>query len=218
MSAPNLQGYVEVHQRIAAFREKHPEGSLQGSYEVRELNGDTLIVYRAAAYRTPDDPRPGIGYASEPVPGRTPYTKDSELMNAETSAWGRALAALGFEVHTGIASANEVRARSDGGNGATSSAPAATGFAVKPDGKSPQRDLTERLLKGAGLSAIVASEVIAHMNEHFARPKISEAIDNLKDEAKAKDTAADLAAKAKAQLALTTPAVPVDDSDLPPAE
>jgi hypothetical protein len=29
--------------------------------------------------------RPGIGMAWEPFPGRTPYTKASELMNAETS-------------------------------------------------------------------------------------------------------------------------------------
>src|SRR5262245_23123987 len=112
MTEPDyLADYVEVSDRIKAFYEKFPEGSLQGSYEVLTVAEATMIVYRAEAYRTPDDARPGVGYASEPVPGKTPYTADSELMNAETSAWGRAIASLGFEVSRGIASANEVRAR-----------------------------------------------------------------------------------------------------------
>lgn len=106
-----LDDYVEVNERVAAFHEKYPDGSLQGSFSVQTIADDTLIVYRAEAYRQPDDTRPGIGYASEPVPGKTPYTKDSELMNAETSAWGRALAALGFEVKRSIASKNEIQAR-----------------------------------------------------------------------------------------------------------
>lgn len=56
---------------------------------------------------------PGIGVAWEPFPGRTPYTKDSELMNAETGAWGRAImAALAADAKKGIASAQEVRNRS----------------------------------------------------------------------------------------------------------
>jgi len=50
--------------------------------------------------------------ASEPVPGKTNFTRDSELMNAETSAWGRALIAVGAaDAKRGIASANEVRNR-----------------------------------------------------------------------------------------------------------
>ena len=39
----------------------------------------------------------------------TPYTRNSEIENAETSAWGRAIAACGIEVRRGIASADEVR-------------------------------------------------------------------------------------------------------------
>ncbi len=54
---------------------------------------------------------PGQGTAWEPVPGPTPFTRDSELQNAETSAWGRAIAALGFKVKDGIASAEDVRNR-----------------------------------------------------------------------------------------------------------
>ena len=77
-----------------------------------EPHEDVFIVYYAAAYRTPDDPRPGIGAAWEPYPGQTPYTAGSELMNAETSAWGRAIvAALAGDSKKGVASRQEVKAR-----------------------------------------------------------------------------------------------------------
>jgi hypothetical protein len=110
----NMDDYVDVAARIAQFADKYPDGSLQAELEPLR-NGDTLVGWlcRAKAYRTPDDPRPGIGHAVEPVPGKTPYTKDSEAMNAETSAWGRAIIALGFQTKK-IASANEVRNRQEG--------------------------------------------------------------------------------------------------------
>ena len=102
-------GYVEVSERIQEFRDKHPDGSLQA--EIVELRDD-LVIVKAYAYRTPDDPMPGTGLASEPIPGKTNFTRDSELMNAETSAWGRALIAVGAaDAKRGIASANEVRNR-----------------------------------------------------------------------------------------------------------
>lgn len=118
--AHDLSGYEEVPDRIVRFYSDHPEGSLCcQSVEYRELpaahlNGEPCvhIIYHALAYRHPEDAHPGHGMASEPVPGLTPYTKGSELMNAETSAWGRALAALGY-VGKKIASADEVRARQD---------------------------------------------------------------------------------------------------------
>jgi hypothetical protein len=106
---PNLDNYVEVNERIVEFYKRYPNGSLQSEYV--PVSSPDLVVVKAYAYRTPDDPRPGMGLASEPFPGKTPYTKDSELMNAETSAWGRALAALGFEVKRAIASREEVRNR-----------------------------------------------------------------------------------------------------------
>jgi hypothetical protein len=131
----DLSDYVEVHDRIAEFYERFPEGSLTGSYVVRDIDGQTLIVYHAKAHRSPDDKHPGDGFASEPFPGHTPYTKGSELMNAETSAWGRAIAATGIAVKRGIASANEVR-----------SAEARAPRKVLAMSKK-QRDFLERLLK-----------------------------------------------------------------------
>jgi hypothetical protein len=101
--------YIDVATRIQIFYDRHPNGSLASEYEIREVMDHTWIVVKAYAYRTPDDPRPGVGHAWEHVPGRTPFTLGSELMVGETSAWGRAIAALGIAVHKGIASAQEVR-------------------------------------------------------------------------------------------------------------
>ena len=108
------QDYIPVNERIAAFIAQYPAGSLRPLWPdepYRVLGeGDTKwLVYGACAYRTPDDPAPGVGLAWEPVPGRTPYTRGSELMVAETSAWGRALAAIGIATNKSIASAEEVR-------------------------------------------------------------------------------------------------------------
>lgn len=101
--------YIDVATRIQTFYEKYPDGSLDSEYEIREVLDHTWIIVKAYAYRTPDDPRPGVGLAWEHVPGRTPYTLGSELMVGQTSSWGRAIASLGIAVHKGIASAQEVR-------------------------------------------------------------------------------------------------------------
>jgi hypothetical protein len=110
--------YVDVAERIRIFRDAYPEGSLRPANPTNPFwiedvpNVGPRLVYVAAAYRHPDDPAPGIGCAWEPLPGRTPYTRDSELMVAETSAWGRAIvAALAADTKRGVASADEVRAR-----------------------------------------------------------------------------------------------------------
>ena len=106
MSGFNMDDYVSVAERIDLFYAKHPDGSLQS--ELVELTPDRVTV-KAHAYRTADDPRPGIGHSSVTIPGSTPYTRGSEIENAETSAWGRAIASLGFEVKRGISSGEEVR-------------------------------------------------------------------------------------------------------------
>lgn len=114
--AQNYKGpldYIDVATRIVEFREKFPEGSLQQvSYEFVKVNGKDWVVYTAAAYRSPTDERPGIGTAWEPIPGPTNFTRDSEVQNAETAAWGRAMvAALAVDTKKGIASSEEVRNR-----------------------------------------------------------------------------------------------------------
>jgi GGDEF domain-containing protein len=108
----SIDDYVDVAERIQNLFDKYPDASLQTiDWGVQEIGGKSFVWYRAAAYRTPDDERPGQGIAWEPFPGPTPYTKDSELMNAETSAYGRAICALGLVSNRKLASRQEVRAR-----------------------------------------------------------------------------------------------------------
>lgn len=122
----SLDDYVDVATRIAEFREQYPEGRLRPAdpaqpYEIKQVQGfdpggdiiqQTFIIVVAAAYRDAGDTEPGIGMAWEVFPGRTPYTRGSELMNAETSAWGRAIiAALASDSRKGVASREEVRNR-----------------------------------------------------------------------------------------------------------
>lgn len=115
----DMDGYVDVAERLRLFRDRHPEGSLQPwnparPFEVVAVGDDrTFIVCVEAAYRHPEDPRPGVGVAWEPLPGKTPYTRDSELMNAQTSAWGRAIVAVLAADTKKIASAQEVRDHQD---------------------------------------------------------------------------------------------------------
>lgn len=110
-----LPNYKTVPERIAEFAAKHPEGVLrQQSLEfLRDFGGFDWIVYTAAAYRTPTDPTPGLGTAWERVPGLTNFTRNSELQNAETSAWGRAIVAtLAADTRVAdIASSNEMQSR-----------------------------------------------------------------------------------------------------------
>jgi hypothetical protein len=107
--------YIDVAARLMDMREKFPDLTMQQvKMEFVQIAGKDWVVYTAAAYRTPDDQRPGIGTAWEPIPGPTPYTKDSEVQNAETAAWGRALVAIGASTKNGIASAEEVTNRTGG--------------------------------------------------------------------------------------------------------
>lgn len=106
-----LDNYVEVKDRILEFYKQYPEGSLRcKEWTISEVGGQHYFVYVAQAFRHPEDPAPAEGIAWEVTPGQTNFTRTSEAMNAETSAWGRAIVALGISADKGIASANEVRA------------------------------------------------------------------------------------------------------------
>lgn len=108
----DLDGYVPVSERIEKWYCDNPDGRIVADPpSVVQLGERVFIASTARAYRTPDDPTPSQGSAWEPYPGPTPYTRDSEAQNAETSAVGRALALAGIEVKRGMASREEVQAR-----------------------------------------------------------------------------------------------------------
>jgi hypothetical protein len=112
----DLGDYVEVKDRIAILYELYPQARLVTG-EVRlttEPDGKPRVMVQGLAYRTPDDPQPGVGWSWMELPGTTSYTKGSEIENTETSAWGRAIASLGILVDRSIASAQEVANKQQG--------------------------------------------------------------------------------------------------------
>lgn len=110
----NLDGYIDVPSRLRAALAKHPDlRVLEQIPEIVTINERTFIQSTVQVYRDPDDPLPTAGTAWEPFPGQTPFTRNSEMMNAATSALGRALGYMGFGLDGSIASANEVRNRQE---------------------------------------------------------------------------------------------------------
>jgi hypothetical protein len=128
-----LKDYVEVRTRIAMFYERWPDGRLvTGKVKVR-MDGDTARVWvQAFAYRTPDDPLPGQGWSWMVLPGTTNFTRGSELENTETSAWGRAIGALGIGIDKSIASANEIANKEEAATPASQNAKEREQLAAKP--------------------------------------------------------------------------------------
>ena len=109
----DLSNYVDVPTRIKQLKAKYPEAVLRPynpaePFRIVDIGGREFIIYTAACYRTPTDPMPAIAVAAEPVLGSSPYTKNSEVMNAETSAWGRAIMAALAVDEPHIASREEV--------------------------------------------------------------------------------------------------------------
>jgi len=106
-----LDNYVDVPHRIKLFYEKYPEGSLQMDPDLQfQTVGDQVIVIgRAYAYRNSSDEKPGVGTAQEYLPGKTNFTRGSEIQNLETSCWGRAIGALGIGIDKAIATKEEVQ-------------------------------------------------------------------------------------------------------------
>jgi hypothetical protein len=104
MSPIDLSNYVDVKERIRQFYERFPDGRLVtiGVKVSDEPDGTPRVWVEAAAYRTPDDALPGRGWSWMVLPGNTNYTRGSEIENTETSAWGRAIGALGIGIAAGM--------------------------------------------------------------------------------------------------------------------
>ena len=94
--------YKTVALRVSEFRKKHPEYTV--STELVEAN-DTLVVMKASISNE-QGRLLATGFAEE-VRAASKINRTSALENAETSAVGRALAALGL-AGTEYASADEV--------------------------------------------------------------------------------------------------------------
>jgi hypothetical protein len=109
----DLSNYVDVPTRFAAALERWPELRIvENRPEVITIADKTFISVTMQAWRTPDDPVPAQATCFEPFPGKTSFTRDSEQMNASTSALGRVLGLM-MSFGPKMASAEEVRNRQE---------------------------------------------------------------------------------------------------------
>jgi hypothetical protein len=110
----NLDNYVDVPTRLRMALEKFPDLRVQESQPIfREVEGKLYLEMHVTLWRDKDDPLPMIAYCWEPFPGRTPYQRDSEMMNLSTSLLGRVLGMLGMGINHKMASKQEVLARQE---------------------------------------------------------------------------------------------------------
>ena len=115
----NLDNYVDVATRLKLALEKYPNLRVsERGHEIATFGDTTVLICSVCVWRDVDDKYPVIASASEPLPGRTPYTRNSELMVGMTSALGRCLGYMGVGLTAlgtkpSIASRNEVEARQD---------------------------------------------------------------------------------------------------------
>lgn len=104
------KNYIEVNQRIKAFRMLYPEGTIETEILQHErvecLGEETNVVVMKATIKN-GDLILGTGTAYEKE-NSTFINKTSYIENCETSAVGRALAMCGIGIDTSIASAEEV--------------------------------------------------------------------------------------------------------------
>lgn len=95
--------YIEVNERIKAFRKLFPMGTIQ-SEMISNENG--VCVFRAEVIA--DGVILGVGHAYEKETSSF-INKTSYIENCQTSAVGRALGMAGFGIDTSVASAEEVQ-------------------------------------------------------------------------------------------------------------
>lgn len=169
----DLKDYVTVPERVAEFYRQHPDGRIVSEApQVIDLGNQTFIGVTTSVYRSPDDHLPCTATAWEPYPGRTQFTKESEMMNAETSAIGRALAAAGIMVSRSLASANEVAARQpEQKRSASASDPVSSPKVLAPE--KVQKAIADRL---GALRDEIRFDAKAAFLEAFGRPSELEQI------------------------------------------
>ena len=95
--------YIEVNERIKAFRKLFPMGTIK-SEMISNENG--VCVFRAEVIA--DGVVLGVGHAYEKETSSF-INKTSYIENCQTSAVGRALGMAGFGIDTAISSADEVQ-------------------------------------------------------------------------------------------------------------
>lgn len=110
MSGFKLGDYVDVPTRLTMALEKYPDLRVAESRpQIVEIDAQKYVEISCTVWRDANDQMPVVAYCWEQIPGKTPYTRGSEMMNCSTSCLGRALGFLGFGINKSIASRDEVK-------------------------------------------------------------------------------------------------------------
>jgi hypothetical protein len=169
----NPDEYITVHERIEKFYAKFPQGRIITA--IVEHNAETgFVLVRAEIFREPDDALPAAtGHAYE-LRSAGHVQQGSYVEVGETSAVGRALALLGFEVRRGVASREEVErsARKQAAVAAKSAekpAPPPQRADAPPPSRAaePPSDLDARILGAAEELGYDAAKVRKWVNQKF---------------------------------------------------
>lgn len=97
------KSYIEVNQRIKAYRMVYPNGTIRT--KLAKLENGICVFMAEVTNNDGDVIATGTAYEKE---NSTFINKTSYIENCETSAVGRALGMAGFGIDTSVASAEEV--------------------------------------------------------------------------------------------------------------
>ena len=100
------KNYIQVNQRVLAFRELYPNGRINTEIVKLSAEGGTTVIVKASVFD--GDALISTGHAFENTNKNANINKFSALENCETSAVGRALGFLGIGATDSIASVEEV--------------------------------------------------------------------------------------------------------------
>jgi hypothetical protein len=108
----NLDNYVDVATRRKIAADLWPDlRIIEAEPKVVTIGSDTFIAVTVTVYRNPDDELPTSATAWEAYPGKSSFTRGSEMMNASTSALGRALGFMGIGIGKSISTSDEIAPR-----------------------------------------------------------------------------------------------------------
>ncbi|MDQ3907101.1 MAG: hypothetical protein M3268_02030 [Acidobacteriota bacterium] len=175
-SRDRFEDYVPVAERLEKFYERFPDGRITTAIVEHNLESG-FVLMRAEVYRTPDDASPAAtGHAFE-VRGESYVNKTSYVENAETSAVGRALAMLGFEVKRGIASREEIQKTARMQAAQPAAAPSKAQAKSQPAAPAePSVDFDREILEAAEALGYDATKVRKWINQKF---KVADGLESL---------------------------------------
>lgn len=162
--------YIEVNERIKAFRKVYPDGFILTELVSNE-NGVCTFRATVGVYTENNEPLAiGTGTAYEKE-NSTFINKTSYIENCETSAVGRALGMAGFGIDASVASAEEVQNAINNQEQKPKEGAKATPEQVKILSEKYTDENLEKLLKAQGvtkiedITAVKASEIITALRK-----------------------------------------------------